>query len=209
MLVCSGLSFGQRTAGDFPGLVLTIRRGGDLPPAKVWLFTNNFAQMTDDEGNRSPKLGHLTGEDVLETADPCLDLAVLEGDGTIWETWLCLWSDEQVATADSDSSPVKPARPEVTGISRADLDQILAAGNLAGKKGDLDVLSPGDWALWGFLTTPNIQVIRTSNGLHGNPTLLRELHVHAYEQRADSRTLASLRQTGPRQGHLRIRLRSV
>lgn len=67
---------------------------------------------------------------------------------------------ERTTSDDASHLPLCTNGLKTTGIEPADLRQILELGNLAPEKGDLGVLSSGDWALWGLLSTNVFHIYR-------------------------------------------------
>jgi hypothetical protein len=146
------------THSQFPGLRFTIRRGLGIPNARVWFHANTLGLSAEqNNGRRHFLMSH-------KLVDHMEDGSKAARTGTIWETRFSLWSEEAVAAGAIQGVPLTPARPQVSDISQADLDRIIATGARAKTKGDPAILSPGDWAIWGLMTTNDIQVSRSWNG---------------------------------------------
>jgi hypothetical protein len=152
------------THSQLPGLRFTIKRGTGLPSACVWFFANTLELSTEQKnGRRCFVMAHKMGDRIKDGNDPTRDIKA-EGTDAIWTTRFSTWSEKTVAAGAINGSPLTPARPQVSGISRTDLARLIATGAVAKTKGDLAVMSTGGWAIWGLMTTNDIQVNRRWKG---------------------------------------------
>jgi hypothetical protein len=150
------------THSQLPGLHFKIRRGTGHPPAHVWLYANNLRISTEQKsGHQSFVMSHQVSDGIHHGLNQKAGFKPPRGTGAIWETRFSTWSEEAVIACSIKGVPLIPARPKVSSISQVDLDRVIATGAMAKTKGDLAVLSTGDWALWGLLTTNDIHVCRS------------------------------------------------
>jgi hypothetical protein len=159
------ISFEWITHSQLPGFRFKIIRGTGLPSATVWFYANNLRISTGQRnGRRSFVMAHKMGNGIQDELKSMLNFKPRpKGTLAIWETRFSTWSEEDVAAGAVKGVPLIPAKPQVSGISQEDLDRVIATGTMAQTKGDLTVLSTGDWALWGLLTTNDIQIFRQWN----------------------------------------------
>jgi hypothetical protein len=150
---------------QLPGLRFTIQRGSAYAPVRVWFYANTLRhQHNASEAPKRAEFFHDVRDDVHESMMNSMGLAPeSRGTGTTWRTTLQVWSDAQVSSGRNPSSGLQAARPQVSGISQADVDRIVAVGTEALVKGDEKLLSCHEWVLWGFLCTNTFQVYRSWN----------------------------------------------
>lgn len=144
-----------------PCLRLKVIHGPNRTPAFVYIFARDmqptatarsgceFACIREADDNR--------GVDV----HPGVKIFFKSSsESTIWETRISIKPDRCAPSDDKSQAPTLTNQLKTTGIDAADLLRIIVAGNLASRKGDWDILSPGYRTLQGLFTSDVFHIYR-------------------------------------------------
>lgn len=131
-----------------PCLRLKIIRGTNRTPAFVYIFARDMQPTATARSGCEFAYVRTADGDLRVNLHPDISTALdSSSESTIWQTKISIKPAERTPSDDSSQAFPCPNGLKITGIDAADLRQILETGNLASKKGDLDILSPADWTL--------------------------------------------------------------
>lgn len=156
------------THSQVPAVRFRCPRALGKPAAFVWIFADCIKRNTEsvlgiDSTSRLACV-HAIGDDLRQDLGQDRDIGWGHSDpsdaDTVWQTTLSMWSEGLITSTSSPQAALQPKRPKVTGIEDSELRQIMNIGDLAPEKGDLSLLSSGEWALWGLLSTKSFTIHR-------------------------------------------------
>lgn len=154
---------------QIPGFYLSFSRQDEkhLHPVHVHFFVNNFLVTRDDDGTPvSVGVEHSAGDmdHLIKNLDPKAGLEPRSngGIGMLWATDVEVW---RKGCPQNSLENLSSSEPVFRHISKADLDRIKELGDDAivdgSNFGDPDILSDGEWTIYGLLTCTKFTMYRT------------------------------------------------